>query len=628
MFSPPMSLLFLFFLSLFLPLLLAQTPSPSPTHATHAPSPSPSPTHASSPSPSPSPSPTHAPSPSPSSSTHAPSTSPSPSPSLTSTPPPPLPPTSPSSACKATLYPKLCRSLFASIRSSPSDPYNLGKFSIKQSLKQAKKLAKVFADFLKKHQSSSLSSAEIAALEDCSELSQLSVGYLESVSEELKSADSSNTELVEKIETYLSAVATNHYTCYDGLVVIKSNIVNTLAVPLNNVTQLYSVSLGLVTQALKKNLKKHKTRKHGLPTQNNKVRQPLKKLIKLLHTKYSCEASSNCSTRSERILKESESKGILLKEFVIVNLNGKDNFTSIGEAIAAAPDNLRPEDGYFLIYAKEGSYEEYVTVPFQKKNILLIGDGINKTCITGNHSVVDGWTTFNSSTFAVSGERFVAVDVTFRNTAGPEKHQAVAVRNNADLSTFYRCSFEGYQDTLYVHSLRQFYRECDIYGTVDFIFGNAAVVFQSCNIYARKPLPKQKNAVTAQGRTDPNQNTGISIQNCRIEAAPDLAADLNSTQNYLGRPWKLYSRTVYMQSYIGELIQSVGWLEWNGTNGLDTLFYGEFNNFGPGSDTSKRVQWNGYSILSPTQAWNFTVYNFTLGNTWLPDTDIPYSEGL
>jgi len=229
---------------------------------------------------------------------------------------------------------------------------------------------------------------------------------------------------------------------------------------------------------------------------------------------------------------------------------------------------------------------------------------------------------------AVSGERFVAVDVTFRNTAGPEKHQAVALRNNADLSTFYHCSFEGYQDTLYVHSLRQFYRECDIYGTVDFIFGNAAVVFQSCNIYARKPLPNQKNAVTAQGRTDPNQSTGISIQNCRIEAAPDLAADLKSTKNYLGRPWKLYSRTVYMQSYIGELIQSVGWLEWNGTDGLDTLFYGEFNNFGPGSDTSKRVQWNGYNILSPTQAWNFTVYNFTLGNTWLPDTDIPYSEGL
>lgn len=229
---------------------------------------------------------------------------------------------------------------------------------------------------------------------------------------------------------------------------------------------------------------------------------------------------------------------------------------------------------------------------------------------------------------AVSGENFIAVDVTFRNTAGPQKHQAVAVRNNADLSAFYRCSFEGYQDTLYVHSLRQFYRECDIYGTVDFIFGNAAAVFQNCNIYARKPMANQKNAVTAQGRTDPNQNTGISIQNCRIDAAPDLAVELNSAANYLGRPWKEYSRTVYLHSYIGDLIRPAGWLEWNGTVGLDTLFYGEYNNYGPGANTNKRVQWRGHKLLNVTQAWNFTVLNFTLGNTWLPNTDIPYSGGL
>ncbi|CAK8561174.1 unnamed protein product [Lathyrus sativus] len=537
-----------------------------------------------------------------------------------------------SNACKSTLYPKLCRSILSSIRSSPTDPYHLGKFSIKQSLKQAKKLSKVFKDFLKKHhQSSSLSHAEFAALDDCRELNQLNVDYLELVQDELKSADSSsfnNTDvLVEKVETYLSAVATNHYTCYDGLVVTKSNIANSFALPLSNVTQLYSVSLGLALQALNRNIKKRKTRKHGLPTKAFKVRQPLQKLIKLLRTKFSCNKSPNC-TRTERILQESENKGILLKEYVIVSLDGTENFTSIGEAIDATPDHLKPEDGYFLIYAKQGLYQEYLTVPKSKKNILLIGDGINNTCITGNHSVVDGWTTFNSSTFAVSGERFIAVDITFRNTAGPEKHQAVAVRNNADLSIFYRCSFEGYQDTLYVHSLRQFYRECDIYGTVDFIFGNAAAVLQSCNIYPRKPMRNQKNVVTAQGRTDPNQNTGISIQNCRIDAAPDLAEDMNSTKNYLGRPWKVYSRTVYLQSYIGDLIQPSGWLEWNGTVGLDTLFYGEFDNHGPGSITHNRVQWHGYNLLTPNQAWNFTVFNFTLGNTWLPDTDVPYNEGL
>ncbi|XP_058722068.1 probable pectinesterase/pectinesterase inhibitor 47 [Vicia villosa] len=548
----------------------------------------------------------------------------------------PSPSSSPSSsssaACRATLYPKLCRSMLSTIRSSTSDPYNYGKFSIKQNLKLTRKLSKVFLDFLKRHQSSSsLNREEFGALVDCKDLNQLNVDYLESISDELKSAtsSSSDTELVDKIESYLSAVSTNHYTCFDGLVVTKSSIANALAVPLKDATQFYSVSLGLVSDALNKHMKRNKTRKHGLPNKSFKVRQPLEKLIKLLRTKYSCNKTSNCTnTRSERILKESQSQGILLNDYVLVSPYGNANHTSIGDAIAAAPNNSTPQDGYFLIYVREGYYEEYVIVPKEKKNILLVGDGINKTIITGNHSVIDGWTTFNSSTFAVSGERFIAVDITFRNTAGPEKHQAVAVRSNADLSTFYRCSFEGYQDTLYAHSLRQFYRDCKIYGTVDFIFGNAAVVFQNCNIYARKPLPNQKNAVTAQGRTDPNQNTGISIQNCTVDAAPDLAGDLNSTSSYLGRPWKIYSRTVYMQSYIGDFVDPAGWLEWNGTLGLDTIFYGEFDNYGPGSSTDNRVQWPGYFLLNDTQAWNFTVLNFTLGNTWLPDTDIPYTEGL
>uniref|UniRef100_A0A803NW68 Pectinesterase inhibitor domain-containing protein n=1 Tax=Cannabis sativa TaxID=3483 RepID=A0A803NW68_CANSA len=317
--------------------------------------------------------------------------------------------------------------------------------------------------------------------------------------------------------------------------------------------------------------------------------------------------------------------------------DGTKDFRSIGEAIAIAPKNLKAEDGYFIIYAMEGYYEEYIVIPRCKKNIMLLGDGINSTIVSGNHSVIDGWSTYNSSTFAVAGDHFMAIDITFRNTAGPEKHQAVAVRNQADLSIFYRCSIEGYQDTLYVHSLRQFYRDCQIQGTVDFIFGNAAAVFQNCKILARKPMLHQKNVITAQGRTDPNQNTGISIHNCTIEAAPDLAVDVDdeesnttstTTLSYLGRPWKQYSRTVYMQSYIGSFVTLVGWLEWNGTLGLDTLFYGEFENYGPGSDTGMRVKWPGFVLMNTTQALNFTLYNFTMGETWLPDTDIPFAEGL
>ncbi|RWW15190.1 hypothetical protein GW17_00020984, partial [Ensete ventricosum] len=90
--------------------------------------------------------------------------------------------------------------------------------------------------------------------------------------------------------------------------------------------------------------------------------------------------------------------------------------------------------------------------------------------------------------------------MTIENWAGPEKHQAVALRVGADHAVAYRCNIIGYQDTLYVHSQRQFFRECDIYGTVDFIFGNAAVVLQNCSLWARRPLPMQKNTITAQNR--------------------------------------------------------------------------------------------------------------------------------
>ena len=220
--------------------------------------------------------------------------------------------------------------------------------------------------------------------------------------------------------------------------------------------------------------------------------------------------------------------------------------------------------------------------------------------------------------------------MTFRNTAGAAKHQAVAVRNSADLSTFYQCSFEGYQDTLYAHSLRQFYRDCDVYGTVDFIFGNAAAVFQNCNLFPRLPMAGQFNAITAQGRTDPNQNTGTSVHNCTIRAAPDLAAsNATAAKTYLGRPWKEFSRTVFMQSYIDSSVDPAGWREWNGDFALSTLFYAEYGNTGPGSDTSRRVTWEGFRVIgNVSSVANFTVFNFLLGDDWLPQTGVPYSSGL
>ncbi|ESQ53831.1 hypothetical protein EUTSA_v10024900mg [Eutrema salsugineum] len=311
---------------------------------------------------------------------------------------------------------------------------------------------------------------------------------------------------------------------------------------------------------------------------------------------------------------------------VSVALDGTGNFTNIMDAIKEAPDYSSKR---YVIYIKKGLYLENVEIKKKKWNLVMLGDGIDVTIISGNRSFVDGWTTFRSATFAVSGRGFLARDITFQNTAGPEKHQAVALRSDSDLSVFYRCAMRGYQDTLYTHTMRQFYRECTITGTVDFIFGDGTVVFQNCQILARRGLPNQKNTITAQGRKDFNQPSGFSIQFSNISADVDLVPYLNTTRTYLGRPWKQYSRTIFMRNNMSDVVRPEGWLEWNAEFALDTLFYGEFMNYGPGSGLSSRVKWPGYHVLNNSgQAYNFTVSEFIKGNLWLPSTGVTFTDGL
>lgn len=226
---------------------------------------------------------------------------------------------------------------------------------------------------------------------------------------------------------------------------------------------------------------------------------------------------------------------------------------------------------------------------------------------------------------AVEGKGFIAKDIGFRNTAGPAKHQAVAVRSSADFSVFYRCKFDAYQDTLYAQSQRQFYKDCTIIGTVDFIFGNAAVVFQGCKILPREPMEGQQDTITAQGKSDPNQNTGISIHQCQILPASGSI----KAQVYLGRPWKDYSTTVVMKTTIGSLLNPAGWLPWTGNSAPDTIFYAEYENSGAGAGTSGRVTWEGYHpSISDSLASEYTVDKFLQGSSWIPSTGVPFTAGL
>ncbi|KAJ9187806.1 hypothetical protein P3X46_003223 [Hevea brasiliensis] len=532
---------------------------------------------------------------------------------------PPSSPVSSGSLCNSTPDPSYCKSI---LPNQTSNVYDYGRFSVRKSLSQSSKFLNLVDNYLARR--SSLSISAIRVLEDCRLLAGLNMDFLLSSFQTVNSTNKTLPSLkADDVQTLLSAILTNQQTCLDGLQDTASawSVKNGLLLPLSNDTKLYSVSLALFTKGWVPKKKKSFTW------------QPTRKQLAFRNGRLPLKMSSRTRTIFEsvsrrKLLQTAEEDAVLVSDIVTVSQNGTGDFTSISDAVAAAPNNTDGSSGYFMIFITAGVYEEYVSIPKNKKYLLMVGAGINQTVITGNRSVVDGWTTFNSATFAVVAPNFVGVNITFRNTAGAIKHQAVALRNGADLSTFYSCSFEGYQDTLYTHSLRQFYRECDIYGTVDFIFGNAAVVFQNCNLYPRLPMSGQFNAITAQGRTDPNQNTGTSIHNCTIRAADDLASSNTTIQTYLGRPWKEYSRTVYMQSFMDSLINPAGWQIWSGDFALSTLYYAEYNDTGPGSDTTNRVTWAGYHIINATDAANFTVSNFLLGDDWLPQTGVPYSGGL
>ncbi|KAL3629684.1 hypothetical protein CASFOL_026906 [Castilleja foliolosa] len=314
-----------------------------------------------------------------------------------------------------------------------------------------------------------------------------------------------------------------------------------------------------------------------------------------------------------------------IKPDLVVAKDGSGDFTTINEALSKIPKNRNTT---FVLYVKEGVYKEKVVINSSLTHLLLIGDGPTKTKITGRLNYIDGTNTYQTATVAVQADHFTAKNIGFENSAGAEKHQAVALRVSADLALFYNCQMDGYQDTLYVHTYRQFYKNCTISGTIDFIFGDSAAVFQSCILIVRKPLSNQNCIVTAQGRKDLRQPTGLILQNCSFIADPDYLPVKNTNKAYLGRPWKEYSRTVIIESFIDDLIQPEGWLPWNETFALDTLFYTEFNNRGPGASKANRVKWAGVKEIPANRIRRFTADEFIDGKRWVPVMNVSYDGGF
>ncbi|CAL4930581.1 unnamed protein product [Urochloa decumbens] len=311
---------------------------------------------------------------------------------------------------------------------------------------------------------------------------------------------------------------------------------------------------------------------------------------------------------------------------VTVANDGSGDFKSINAALAKVPTKSATP---YVMYVKAGTYKEYVSVPRNVTNLVMIGDGATETVITGSKSFTMNITTKDTATMEVIGNGFLMRGIGVENTAGAENHQAVALRVQSDMSAFYECRFDGYQDTLYTHTSRQYYRDCVVTGTIDFIFGNAQVVLQNCLIQVRKCMDNQQNIVTAQGRKERRSAGGTVLHNCTIEPHPEFEESAGKLKTYLGRPWKEHSRTLYIQSDIGGFVDPKGWLPWLGDFGLSTCYYAEVDNRGEGADTSKRVKWKGVKNITYQHAQEkYTVERFIQGQEWLPKLGVPFIPGL
>ncbi|KAB5514088.1 hypothetical protein DKX38_027994 [Salix brachista] len=501
--------------------------------------------------------------------------------------------------CNATTYQETCQNtLEKEVEKDPSSaqPKDLLRIAIKAADEEIEKVLKKASSFKFD------GPREKAAFEDCLQL-------VENAKEELKDSIARVGDDLGKLaknapdlNNWLSAVMSYQQTCIDGFPEgkLKSDMDKTFKtakeLTSNSLAMVSSLTSFMKTFPFPGAFSRRLLAKDGLP--------------------------GWMSHEDRRILKgDNKDKPT---PNVTVAKDGSGDFKTISEALTAMPAKY---EGRYVIFVKQGIYDETVTVTKKMANITMYGDGSQKTIVTGNKNFADGVQTFRTATFAVLGDGFLCKAMGFRNTAGPEKHQAVAIRVQADRAIFLNCRFDGYQDTLYAQTHRQFYRSCVITGTVDFIFGDAAAIFQNCLITVRKPLENQQNLITAQGRVDEHETTGIVLQNCRIEPDKDLVPVQTKIRSYLGRPWKEFSRTVIMESTIGDFIHPDGWLPWQGQFGLKTLYYAEYNNKGAGAKTNARIKWPGYHIINKEEAMKFTVEPFYQGD-WISATGSPIHLGL
>lgn len=262
----------------------------------------------------------------------------------------------------------------------------------------------------------------------------------------------------------------------------------------------------------------------------------------------------------------------------VVAKDGTGDFKYIQDAINAM--RVFPL-GPITLYIKNGIYKEKIELSANNTDVTFIGESLDKTIISFNdYSGRGKMGTFDSYTVKISGNRFKAENITFENTAG-RVGQAVALYVDADKAIFKNCKFLGNQDTIYHggENSRQFFVDCHIEGTTDFIFGPATAVFKNCTI-----LCKANSYITAPN-TPKDKEFGFVFLDCKVLVTSEV------DKMHLGRPWRAWGKSVFINCELPKEIAPLAWDNWGNAENEKTAFFAEYENKGEGFKPKERASW-------------------------------------
>lgn len=267
------------------------------------------------------------------------------------------------------------------------------------------------------------------------------------------------------------------------------------------------------------------------------------------------------------------------QDTIVVSRDGTGNFRTLQEAIESARAFM---DYTVTIYVKNGVYKEKVIVPSWVENIDIIGEDRDKTIITyDDHANINKMGTFRTYTVKVEGSDITFKNLTIENNAA-QLGQAVALHTEGDRLKFINCRILGNQDTIYTGAkfTRLYFKDCYIDGTTDFIFGSSTALFEDCIIHSKR------NSYVTAASTPKEAKYGYVFKHCKLTAEPGV------DKVYLGRPWRPYAYTLFIECELGKHIVLAGWHNWGKQSNEETARYMEYKNTGEGANASERVAWS------------------------------------